>query len=217
MEKRIENNKIEEEKEEEQEEQRQEKQEMIKQEETKQEKSEEQQEPELFKKIEATLFLAARWLNFDELVRYTGVNPIMLKEMLFELEQKYGQKNSAIKILKSSIDSVDSWKMDISQEHAYLTNRLATGESEFTKAEQSTLAIIAYKKPIKQSVVVKIRGNKAYNHIKHFIQTGLIRTKKSGRTFELNLSESFYDYFNLEKNSKNPLNNSEKNKNDYNF
>jgi len=88
--------------------------------------------------------------------------------------------------------------MDVAPEYAYLVNKLATGNSEFSKAEQETLAIIAYKQPIKQSIVVKIRGNKAYEHIKQFADMGLITKKKMGHTSELNLSEKFFDYFHVE-------------------
>ena len=86
---------------------------------------------------------------------------------------------------------------------------MATGSSEFTKAEQGTLAIIAYKHPIKQSVIIKIRGNKAYDHIKKFSDLGLIKKKKTGHTHELSLSEDFYDYFSIsesERNTSNVLN-----------
>ena len=89
--------------------------------------------------------------------------------------------------------------MDVKQEYRDMVNRLATGTAEFSKAEQETLAIIAYKQPVKQSIIVKIRGNKAYEHIKHFIEIGLVRGKKIGHTKELALSEDFYDYFNLQK------------------
>jgi segregation and condensation protein B len=57
------------------------------------------------------------------------------------------------------------------------------------------LGIIAYKQPIKQSVIIKIRGNKAYEHIKTFLDMGLIKKKKAGHTEELSLSDDFYDYF----------------------
>ena len=77
-----------------------------------------------------------------------------------------------------------------------------TGQAEFSKAEQETLAIIAYKQPIKQSSIVRIRGNKAYNHIKHMMEVGLVKGKKCSRTVELSLSEEFYNYFNLDKEKK---------------
>ena len=76
-------------------------------------------------------------------------------------------------------------------------NRLASGSEEFSKAEQETLAIIAYKQPITQSKIVNIRGNKAYDHIKRFVDLRLVKSKRFGRTRELNLSEDFYDYFNV--------------------
>jgi segregation and condensation protein B len=89
------------------------------------------------------------------------------------------------------------WKMDVQQEYYSLITKLATGSSEFSKAEQETLAIIAYKQPIKQSVIIKIRGNKAYDHIAKFSDFGLIKKKKQGHTHILTLSEEFYNYFNV--------------------
>jgi len=87
--------------------------------------------------------------------------------------------------------------MDVSIDYGWLVNKLATGSSEFSKGEQETLAIIAYKQPIKQSVLIKIRGNKAYEHIRKYFEMGLINKKKSGHTSELTLSDSFYEYFSV--------------------
>ena len=130
------------------------------------------QEIENTKKVEAALFISGRFLSIQELLTLTDVNPILLKKILSDLEDKY--KDSGIEIVKRD----NLWKMDVSQEYTYMVNRLATGSSEFTKAEQETLAIIAYKQPMKQSVLVKIRGNKAYEHIKKFTDMNLINKKK---------------------------------------
>ncbi|MGB9707735.1 MAG: SMC-Scp complex subunit ScpB [Candidatus Pacearchaeota archaeon] len=157
---------------------------------------------EVIKKIEAVLFLSARYLTTDDIVRFTGVNPLTVKEIMLELIKRYNKEDSGLTIIRQNVEGKELWKMDVRQEFHQLINKIATGESEFTKAEQETLAVIAYKKPIKQSVVVKIRGNKAYDHIKHFIEYGLVKSKKAGRTYELNVSERFYDYFNLDKEGK---------------
>ncbi|MEM4152728.1 MAG: SMC-Scp complex subunit ScpB [Candidatus Pacearchaeota archaeon] len=162
----------------------------------------EEENIENIKKIEAALFLAARFIDIDTLVRVTGINPITLKELLEKLKEIYEKKDSAISILKKELEGKELWKMDIKPEFTFLINKLASGEAEFTKAEQETLAIIAYKQPIKQSVIVKIRGNKAYDHIKHFLEAELIKAKKVSRTLELSLSEKFYNYFNLSKDKK---------------
>ncbi len=145
------------------------------------------------KKIEAALFLSARFLSLKNLVLLTDINPLMVKESMEKLIEKYDTENSAIEIIQKD----NMWKMDVKKEYFDMINKLATGSSEFTKAEQETLAIIAYKQPVKQSVIIKIRGNKAYDHIKKFIENGLINVKKSGHTLELKLSEEFFDYFHL--------------------
>jgi len=149
-------------------------------------------EDEYLRKIEAALFISGKWLSLQELTMLTDLNPILLRQMLDKLEEKYNDK-SAIEVLNKN----EFWKMDVKQEYSGMINKLATGEAEFSKAEQETLAVIAYKKPVKQSVIIKIRGNKAYEHIKKFIDVGLLKAKKAGRTLELDLSEDFYDYFNL--------------------
>ena len=150
------------------------------------------------KKVEAALFISARYLTVQELVELTDINPLLLREMLEKLRENYQKTDTSIEILNKD----EFWKMDIRQEYFDMINRIATGKAEFTKAEQETLAIIAYKQPVKQSVIIKIRGNKAYEHIKHFVDVGLLKSKRAGHTLELNLSESFYDYFHLEKKSE---------------
>ncbi len=143
------------------------------------------------KKVEAALFISGRFLSLQELVALTEVNPLILKKILEDLLDKY--KTSGISVIKQE----NLWKMDVSEEYTWMVNKLATGSSEFTKAEQETLAIIAYKQPMKQSVLVKIRGNKSYDHIKKFVEIGLIIKKKQGHTAELTLSGNFYEYFHL--------------------
>ncbi len=142
-------------------------------------------------KVEAALFIAGRFVTLQELMMLTDINPIMLKEILHRLLKKYS--SGVLRIIQRS----NAYKMDIAEEYHYLINKLATGNSEFTKAEQETLAIIAYKQPIKQSVIIKIRGNKSYDHIKKFRQLGLVIAKRVGHTLDLSLSEEFYEYFNV--------------------
>ncbi|MFH0808200.1 MAG: SMC-Scp complex subunit ScpB [archaeon] len=148
-------------------------------------------ETEATEKVEAALFIAGRYLTLQDLIVLTDINPIMLKSILYNLEKKYS--HGALRLIRRD----ESYKLDIAQKFHYLINKLATGNSEFTKAEQETLAIIAYKQPIKQSVVIKIRGNKSYDHIKKFRTLGLVVAKQNGHTLNLSLSEEFYEYFNV--------------------
>jgi len=145
------------------------------------------------KKLEAVFFISGRFLSIQDLISLSDLNPILIKELVKELKKKYDGNDSAIEI----IEKENSWKMDVGKKYKDVINRFATGKSEFSKSEQQTLAIIAYKQPIKQSVLIKIRSNKAYDHVKKFYSLGLIKRKSKGRTYELTLNDNFYDYFNI--------------------
>jgi segregation and condensation protein B len=161
----------------------------------------EAKEKEYLKRIEAIFFVSGRFLSMQELISFSDLNPIIIRELIEKLKEKYSKDDSSIEIVERN----GLWKMDIKKEFSGIVNRLASGSSEFSKAEKETLAIIAYKQPIKQSVIIKIKGNKAYDHVKRFIELNLVKKRKLGHTNELSLSDEFYDYFNLQ-DSKNFLN-----------
>ncbi|MBS3086566.1 SMC-Scp complex subunit ScpB [Candidatus Pacearchaeota archaeon] len=150
-------------------------------------------EKESVRKIEAILFVSGKFLNMKDLISLSDLNPILIREVMEKLKADYQARDSSIQIVEKN----EMWKMDVKQEYAKIVNRLASGSSEFSKAEQGTLAIIAFKQPVKQSVIIKIRGNKAYDHIKRFTELGLIKKKRMGHTYEISLSDEFYDYFNV--------------------
>ncbi len=150
-------------------------------------------EKEDMRKLEAVFFVSGRFLNMQELVSLSDLNPVIIRNLIEKLQEKYEKDDSAVEIITKN----EMWKMDVKREYSSIVNKLATGSSEFTKAEQETLAIIAFKQPIKQSVIIKIRGNKAYDHVRKFAELNLIRKKKLGHTNELSLSDDFYDYFSV--------------------
>lgn len=154
----------------------------------------EAREKEDMKRLEAIFFISGRFLSMPELISLSDLNPIIIRELIEKLSEKYNNDDSAIEIVEKG----EKWKMDVKNEYSDLINRLASGNNEFTKAEMETLAIISYKQPIKQSVVIKIRSNKAYDHISKFFELGLIKKKRAGHTYELSLGDEFYNYFSID-------------------
>lgn len=154
-------------------------------------------EREDLKVLEAVFFVSGRFLNMQDLISLSDLNPVIIRDLIDKLREKYEKENSALEIVEKN----GLWKMDVKPEYSHIINKLATGSAEFSKAEQETLAIIAFKQPIKQSVIVKIRGNKAYDHIKKFADLDLIKKKRMGHTHELSLSDDFYDYFGVQEGS----------------
>jgi segregation and condensation protein B len=158
-------------------------------------------EKENIRLIESILFISGRFLSIQELMGLSELNSMVILEGLKKLREKHNKEDSSLEILERD----NLWKMDVRSEYHYLVNKLAGGSQEFTTAEQGTLAIIAYKQPIKQSVIIKIRGNKAYDHINKFVKLGLLKSKKEGHTNILTLSDEFYDYFSVAAGSNNVL------------
>ena len=156
---------------------------------------------ENMKLIEAIFFIAGKFLSMQELMALSGLSSILIKEAISKLKERYSGEDSALEIIERD----NLYKMDVKPDYYHIVNKLAGGTQEFTKAEQGTLAIIAAKQPIKQSVVVRIRGNKAYDHIHKFVKLGFLNKKKEGHTNVLTLTENFYDYFNLAVRKNNPL------------
>ncbi|MEK6918008.1 MAG: SMC-Scp complex subunit ScpB [Nanoarchaeota archaeon] len=163
-------------------------------------KLDQDQEKEDLKKLEAIFFVSGRFLTMVDLISLSDLNPIIIRDLIEKLKEKYEVEHSALRIIEKG----EMWKMDVKPEYSGVINKLATGSAEFSKAEQETLAIIAYKQPIKQSVIIKIRGNKAYDHVKKFVDLGLLKKKKVGHTNDLSLSDEFYDYFSVS-GADNPL------------
>ena len=129
-------------------------------------------------KIEAILFTIGKFITIEELAKLCSIGSTSyIKKLIEELKKEYNEKNSALQILQEN----NRYKLNIKKEYGYLANRLVS-DSELDNPTTKTLAIIAYKHPVLQSNVIKIRGNKAYNHVKALIEMQLISSEKSGRT-----------------------------------
>lgn len=87
----------------------------------------------------------------------------------------------------------DVWKMSVKPEHTPNIKDLLP--PEMPKGLIKTLAVIAAKKPVKQSLIIKVRGNKAYAQVKKLEKMGFITMEKKGNTQILDLTEKFFDYF----------------------
>jgi len=145
------------------------------------------------KKVEAILFTTGRFLTLDEISQHCDIIPIeKVKGVLEALAKEYESKDSALEIVNEG----DKWKLNIKKEHLHLTQKLLEN-AEMNVPIQETLAIVAYKQPSVQSDVVKMRGNKSYDHIGFLLEAGFITSEKFGRTKLLKLTDRFYDYFDV--------------------
>ncbi|MFA5406036.1 MAG: SMC-Scp complex subunit ScpB [Candidatus Nanoarchaeia archaeon] len=148
---------------------------------------------DLKQQIEALLF-ATQGLNVHKIVEKLGSNDKLVIQALNELSDDYNSRDSAFIISQQA----DLWKLMVKTKHVELVKDLIP--SEFPKSLLETLGMIAWKNPARQSDIIKLRGNKAYNHIKQLEDIGFLTSNPKGKSCELKLTDKFYDYFNAEPN-----------------
>lgn len=143
-------------------------------------------------KVEALLFSSGRKMSEEELGKIIGLKQEKLKEALEELRRKYESEESPLILFNEG----DSWKLTTKERYLGLVQNIVT-ETELDKSLMETLAVIAWKYPILQADVIKIRNNKAYEHLKELEEAGFIAREKKGRTRTIKLTPKFFEYFDL--------------------
>tara|TARA_Y100000310_G_scaffold311254_1_gene357372 strand:- start:72 stop:704 length:633 start_codon:yes stop_codon:yes gene_type:complete len=147
------------------------------------------------KQVEAVLFTVGRPLDIQRIAEMLNLGSVgMVKNALTSLLDEYKGKNSALEILEEN----GKYRMNIKGEHMHLVKNLMP-TTELDKSTLETLAIIAWKHPVLQSDVVKIRGNKTYEHMKVLIENDFVTTSPTGLSKTIKLTPKFFQYFDTNK------------------
>ncbi len=147
----------------------------------------------LASQVESLLFALGRRATVDELAHILKVRDhekVLIA--LQELKEQYSTKGGPIIVLEQD----GGWKMTVQDEHLPLVRRVVS-KTELPKGVMETLAIIAYKTPMLQSELVKMRTNKAYDHLAALEAEGFVTREKQGRTKLIKLGKKFFDYFDI--------------------
>lgn len=143
-------------------------------------------------RIEAILFSSGKKMSVDEIARLCRATPDEVRQQLQQLKGDYDSKNSSLLL----VDEGDGWKLTVREQYASVVRKIVA-ETELTKTMMETLAVIAWKAPVLQSEIVRIRTNKAYDHLAELESTGFISRAKHGRTKLIRLTDRFFSYFDL--------------------
>ncbi len=146
----------------------------------------------LKKKVEAVLFLTGRAMPIDEICRLCNAQQSEIQQALQELRAEYEQKNSSLAL----VCDADLWKFTVGSEYMSMARKIVS-DTELTKSVLETLAVIAFKYPILQADLIKLRTNKAYAHLDELEELGFIVRQKKGRTNLIKLTDKFFRYFDL--------------------
>lgn len=149
---------------------------------------------EIKKKIESILFAAGKKIELVEIAKLCRLshNLELVEATLNELKEKYKKEESPLMLVQEGT----AWKLTVREKYADIVKKIVT-QSELSKTIVETMAVIAYKAPVLQSEIIKIRTNKAYDHLKELESSGYITRKKKGRTKLIELSPKFFEYFDV--------------------
>src|SRR3989344_690937 len=146
--------------------------------------------PTLKAKIESVLFCIPQGTNVEVICAKVGSSPEMTKAALIELQKDY-EGQGGLRIVQDSIN----WKFKVPDENIQVIKDVA--QPEMDKGILETLAYIAWRGGSRQCDVVRVRSNKAYNHIKYLIEQEYIESSRSGLSKWLAPTKKFYEYFNM--------------------
>lgn len=147
------------------------------------------------KYLEAILFASEGVVPRQKLQRALTLNERQLDSLVDELKKYYEEKDSSLRIVRTGTH------VSITVRDEFLSFIKNFIEAEFSGAVLKTLAMIAYKSPVRQSDIIKARGNKSYSHITELIDNKLVEGEHHGNTRVLRLTPKFFKYFNISRES----------------
>ncbi len=134
--------------------------------------------------------MAAKPMSVEELADLASLKPKEIKETLVKMGEDYN--HHGIELLETE----GLFELRVKAEHSDVVSKLAP-DQDFSRAILQTLSAIAYKNPVKQSKIVRLRGNRAYDHLKELISRGFIRKEPHGHTQMISVTSKFLEYFGL--------------------
>ncbi|MBI4010219.1 MAG: SMC-Scp complex subunit ScpB [Candidatus Aenigmarchaeota archaeon] len=141
--------------------------------------------------LESALFVSDKPLSLQRLSNIVGIGPAdEIKELVEELQQDLKNSDRGIDL----IETPEGYELRVKAEYRDRIAKLAPF-SDLSDGMMRTLAIVAVKQPVKQSIIVRYQGNKAYGYIDELEKKGLVKTEKYSRTKLVSTTPDFEKYF----------------------
>lgn len=149
--------------------------------------------PQLSQTIEAILYLKAQPLTVAEIAEFAGRDRADVEEGLIHLMEDYAHRESALEVAETP----SGYVLQLRESFHHLIQQLLP--ADLGVGALRTLAAIALKGKVSQTELVEIRGSNAYQHVQELVELGFVRKKRQtdGRSFWLQVTEKFHQYFQL--------------------
>ena len=147
---------------------------------------------DLKKTIRAVLFASAQKLELEKIAKICKTSEEEALKELEDWKKELDKTNDPMKLIQEG----NTWRLTIREKFIPAVRKIVK-KTEIPKSILETLSVVAYKAPVLQSEVIKIRTNKAYDHLTYLEKTGFLTREKHGRTKMLKLTPKFYEYFDI--------------------
>lgn len=144
------------------------------------------------KKVEAVLFAVGKEITVERISSLCSLEQQKVEALLQRLKQEYQQRDQSLQLIQKE----ETWKLTVRDEFVPLVSSIVSS-TELERPLMDTLAVIAWKYPLLQSDVIKLRNASAYDHLRQLEEQGFICKEKFGRTFKIKLTQKFFEYFDL--------------------
>ena len=144
------------------------------------------------KEVEAILFAVGKEITSERIASLCSLEITEVDKIVKSLQENYANSDNSLQIVKKE----NGWKLTVLDDYVPLVSSIVSS-TELEKPLMETLAVIAWKYPIVQSEIVKLRNASAYEHMKELVEQGFITKEKFGRTYKVKLTKKFFNYFDL--------------------
>jgi segregation and condensation protein B len=140
--------------------------------------------------LEAALFVSDKPLSLERLSKILNSPESEVRGLISEMKNELLGEGRGIEL----VEVPEGYELRVKSEYRKRVVGLAP-LADLGAGMMRTLAIVAIKQPIKQSLIVKYQGNKTYGYIRELENKGLINTEKCGRTKLVRTTHGFERYF----------------------
>jgi len=144
------------------------------------------------KKVEAVIFAVGKEITTERISSLCSLDAKEVDKIMNELMKEYSESGNALKVVQKE----NGWKLTVEDEYIPLVSSIVSS-TELDRPLMDTLAVIAWKYPIIQSEIIKLRGSGAYEHMHALEEQNFIAKEKFGRTYKVKLTQKFFEYFDL--------------------
>lgn len=144
--------------------------------------------------VYAALYASDRPLSLGELKEILKTSSETYVEKVVEELRKGMGPDSPFELVRTSREAV---MLRLREEYLPRLKSLVK-KVRPSRGVLKTLALIAYEQPIHLSRLARLRGGRAYEHVRQLLALGFVEAKRVGRTRVLKTSSKFASYFGLE-------------------